>query len=251
MRLPTRSLHANSLKHQALGEDRFAFQSVDGGILGFERYSGKVALLRGPTTESLRRQAPRLLQVGLLTPCNLRCSFCYRDTSAPSELTRAFLEPLLEKADAWGVLEVAFGGGEPLIFPEFLPMLKTLQETTRLGLNFTTNGTLLNDEAITALEGLPGEVRISAYETNRYRETLTRTRHLRTGLNLMVTPANVHKIEVLILDALRCGADDVLLLGDLLELVLLVLQRAPELLFQLALSCAICFESLELRLRHH
>ena len=97
---------------------------VDGGLLRFERDTGTNVLVRSEATRALRRQAPRSLQIGLLTPCNLACSFCYRDAAAPSFLTREFLLELLEQAAAWGVLEVAFGGGEPLLFKGFIELLR-------------------------------------------------------------------------------------------------------------------------------
>lgn len=177
--------------------------------LSFSREHGTYALRRG----SEPRDAPRVLQVGLLTPCNLSCGFCYRDKAAPSRLDRAFLVPLLQQAADWGVREVAFGGGEPLLFPELVPMLQQLHETTPLGLNLTTNGLLLRGRMLEQLAPLLGEVRVSAYPDNRYLQTLQRTRHLQTGLNLMVTPANAGIISALVHDALRAGADNVLLLG--------------------------------------
>ena len=180
--------------------------------LSFSRERGSYAMLQGPSVQTLR-DAPRVLQVGLLTPCNLSCSFCYRDTTAPSRLDRAFLVPLLQQAAAWGVLEVALGGGEPLLFPELVPMLQALHDTTALGLNMTTNGLLLRGALLEQLTPLLGEVRISAYDNNRYQQTLKHTRHLQTGLNLMVTPDNVGILTALVHDALQAGADNVLLLG--------------------------------------
>ncbi len=186
---------------------------VDGGLLRFERDTGTNVLVRSEATRALRRQAPRSLQIGLLTPCNLACSFCYRDAAAPSLLTREFLLELLEQAAAWGVLEVAFGGGEPLLFKGFIELLRDLHARTPLGLNLTSNGVLLTEERIEALAGVVGEVRISAYADNDYRATLRRARRLPLGVNLLVTPASVHRLEVDVADILALGARNVLLLG--------------------------------------
>src|SRR5687768_4135595 len=113
-------------------------QSVDGGMLAFDRSRGFNCLVRNEHSTAERRTAPRTLQIGLLTPCNLSCDFCYRDTAAPSKLTADFLLDLLKKAADWGVLEVAFGGGEPLLFKGFVPLVRALHEKTPLGINFTT-----------------------------------------------------------------------------------------------------------------
>jgi hypothetical protein len=71
---------------------------IDGALLRFHRDSLTNVLRRGPSTAALRRAAPRALQIGLLTPCNLRCGFCYRDAHAPSRLTAPFLVDLLARA---------------------------------------------------------------------------------------------------------------------------------------------------------
>ena len=112
---------------------RWHRQVVDRGVLAFDRGSGTNVLLRSPAMTGLRRRAPRVLQIGLLTRCNLRCEFCYRDKEAPDQLDAGFLLNLLCRAADWGVLEVAFGGGEPLMYPGFLDLVKQLHEQTPLG----------------------------------------------------------------------------------------------------------------------
>lgn len=105
---------------------------VDEGVLAFDRHTGANVLFRSEATAGLRREAPRVLQVGLTTTCNLECRFCYRDTRIAASLERRFLVELLEGAARWGVLEVAFGGGEPLLYPDFLGLLRELREKTDL-----------------------------------------------------------------------------------------------------------------------
>jgi MoaA/NifB/PqqE/SkfB family radical SAM enzyme len=188
-------------------------QSTDGAILAFDRSRGLNVLVRNPLTTIERRQAPRSLQIGLLTPCNLSCEFCYRDTTAPSRLTSEFLCDLLTQAADWGVLEVSFGGGEPMLFKGFIPLLRRLHKETPLGMNFTTNGTLLTREIAEEIGNAAGEIRVSAYLDNDYRGTLQLLKGRRTGLNLLVTPLNIGMIEVIIADALHLGARNVLLLS--------------------------------------
>jgi MoaA/NifB/PqqE/SkfB family radical SAM enzyme len=187
--------------------------SLDGGILRFHRDTLTNVLRRGPSTAHVRRVAPRTLQIGLLTPCNLRCAFCYRDKLAPSRLTAPFLIDLLKRASEWGVLEVAFGGGEPLLFVGFTRMLRELHATTPLGLGFTTNGTLLTDDVIADVRSVVSEIRVSAYPDNGYRDTLRRLRGVQAGINWLVTPANVGLIEPYVTDFIARGAKNVLLLG--------------------------------------
>jgi len=200
--MPTRIAPAISLTSQA----------VDGGRVWFERESGTNLLVRQGETRLLKREAPRVLQVGLLTPCNLDCSFCYRDRSAPSRLTAPFLTDLLRRASEWGVLEVAFGGGEPFLFPGFVDLLDALHRSTPLGLNVTTNGTLLTPDLLERLHACQ-EIRISAYQNNHYRKTLRLLRGRQAGVNWLVTPENVGLVECFVTDFLSQGAKNVLLLG--------------------------------------
>jgi MoaA/NifB/PqqE/SkfB family radical SAM enzyme len=194
----------------------FSSQTTDDGVLAFHRESGLNILTRNAATLCLKRRAPRVLQVGLLTPCNLKCHFCYRDTAAPSLLTAEFLADLLGRCADWGVLEVAFGGGEPLLFRGFVDLLRKLTSTTELGLNFTTNGTLLTDSVLDRLGDWSGEIRISAYEENGYREVLRRLQRQpdgKFGVNWLVTPRNLGQVEVVVRDCLDLGAHNVMLLG--------------------------------------
>lgn len=188
-------------------------QATNGGVLIFDRQSGLNILTRSKATSGLEREAPRVLQVGLLTPCNLRCSFCYRDTAATSRLTSEFLLDLLGRCAKWGVLEVAFGGGEPLLFRGFTELVQAIARDTTLGVNFTTNGTLLTDEVLARLEGWPGEIRVSAYDDNGYRNVLRRLNGCKAGINWLVTPRNLGQLEIVVQDCLRLGARNVMLLG--------------------------------------
>ena len=215
---------------------------VDDGILAFDRQTGTNVLFRGESTLRLRRAAPRVLQVGLLTTCNLRCRFCCGNTEVSSRLDQRFLVELLARAAEWGVLEVAFGGGEPLLYPDLIELLREVRQRTDLGLNVTTNGTLITPKNVTDLTEATDEIRVSALVDNGYRRTLTLLSGYNVGVNLLVTPFNVGLIEPCIRDALDLGAQNVLLLGykgnngalhlgvehlDLLRQAVLRLQHLP------------------------
>jgi MoaA/NifB/PqqE/SkfB family radical SAM enzyme/predicted DNA-binding WGR domain protein len=187
--------------------------ALDGGLPGFDRARGLNVLIADEHTAAVRRRAPRSLQIGLLTPCNLSCSFCYRDRKAPSRLDRAFLVELLQQCDRWGVLEVAFGGGEPLLFDGFAELVEELHATTGLGINVTTNGMFLDRALVQRLRGKVGEWRVSIYPENHWPATLARLAGESIGVNWIVTPANVHEVEARVRDFRARGARNVLLLG--------------------------------------
>jgi sulfatase maturation enzyme AslB (radical SAM superfamily) len=139
---------------------------LEGKLLLFERDTGLNVLLEGGETAHLRRIAPRTLLIGVTNACNLACSFCYRDRESHS-LWR--YEPLLrfcQEADAWGVLEVAFGSGEPTLFPRWQDFVCALYDTTHLSVNFTTNGLRLTEAFLDTIRGRYGQMRLSLYEDN-------------------------------------------------------------------------------------
>ena len=97
---------------------------MDGKLLLFERDTGLNALLEGDETAHLRRIAPRTLLVAITNACNLTCDFCYRDLENRSLWRYETLLDFCRAADEWGVLECAFGGGEPMLFPRWAEFIK-------------------------------------------------------------------------------------------------------------------------------
>src|SRR5690242_14885614 len=89
---------------------------LDGSLLLFDRDSGLNVKLEGDETSGLTRAAPRTLLIAVTNVCNLQCPFCYRDLESPSDWTYESLLDFCREASEWGVLEVAFGGGEPTLF---------------------------------------------------------------------------------------------------------------------------------------
>lgn len=187
-------------------------QPVNGAMLMFNHISGTNVLWRGRGTTSCRRRAPRVLQVALTNRCTRRCAYCYQERSDAC-LDYEFLLGLLVDASRWGVLEVAFGGGEPLLFPRLMKFLRELRAHTRLGLNLTTNGDLLSPELAADLAQLCGQVRVSVHDGARWRRAFRLLSGVETGANILVTPANLGDIELLVREAISLGAADVLLLG--------------------------------------
>lgn len=97
--------------------------------------------------------------------CNLSCRHCITNSSpfvdiTPELPTERILEIIDELAQI-GVLEIAVGGGEPMVHPDWELIFKHI---TDLGMNLiiTTNGLLLNDKNLKAIKEInPLEVRIS------------------------------------------------------------------------------------------
>lgn len=107
---------------------------------------------RRPGTEDQPERAyadaPRPVTVWAITnACNLRCVHCYASATPDplsGELTHAEGLALLDDLAGFGVPAVLFSGGEPLVRPDALPLIRHARS---LGLSCTlsTNGLLIDE----------------------------------------------------------------------------------------------------------
>ncbi len=188
---------------------------LDGKLLLFDRETGLNILLDGDETRHLQRIAPRTLLIAVTNACNLTCGFCYRDLQSRSLWQYDSLLEFCQQADEWGVLEVAFGGGEPLLFPRWAEFINELYATTRLSINFTTNGTLLDEQFLNRIAGKYGQIRVSLYEDNNWHDTvkLLSDHNTRFGVNWLITPAEIPTLEARFMELLMLGVRDLLLIS--------------------------------------
>jgi MoaA/NifB/PqqE/SkfB family radical SAM enzyme len=188
---------------------------LDGALLLFDRESGTNVLCEGPETAHVRQQAPRVVQFGITNRCNLACSFCSRDLEAQSGWTAEAAFGMLAGLAEAGVLEVAFGGGEPWAFPGFAGLVRRLYDETPLAVSFTTNGLALTRARLDAIRGCYGQCRLSLYDDNDWPTTvaLLADADARFGVNYLVTPARLADLEAVVLRLVGLGCRDVLLLS--------------------------------------
>jgi radical SAM protein with 4Fe4S-binding SPASM domain len=151
-------------------------------------------------------RAPLVAHWAVTYRCNLRCPFCYSESgphraAGPGPETR---RRLVERLAAWGVLEVALGGGEPTVLPDFADLLAGIRAAGMVP-NVTTNGTVGSVAVVRALAEHAGVVHLSADRPDlldtargpgvfaRLRRTARRLRGagVRLGVNLLLTPDNV------------------------------------------------------------
>jgi mycofactocin radical SAM maturase len=88
--------------------------------------------------------------------CNLKCVHCLSASSdaSPGELDFAECRAVVDQLADLRVFEINFGGGEPLLKSYFLPLLRYIHEKGIVTC-ISTNGTVLNDEAIACFAGNP------------------------------------------------------------------------------------------------
>lgn len=186
----------------------------DGALLLFDPRSGTNALLRGPSTRHLRAAAPRVVMFGLTSACNLRCAFCSRDAKARNDWDEASAFEMLAGLAERGVLEVAFGGGEPLVFRGFDRLLARLRAETALAVHLTTNGVLLDDAMLARIRPHAGEIRLSIYDDNPWPERIAALAEAGGdfGANVLVTPDRMRALPALLARLEALGCPDVALL---------------------------------------
>lgn len=191
---------------------RFA---VDGGLLLFDRDSGINALCDGAQTAHLRQRAPRTIQFAITNICNLACTFCSRDLKASSSWTQETAFTFLSQLAEFGVLEVAFGGGEPWLFPGFELLVRRLYYETPLAVNVTTNGVALTKEHLANIRGVYGQIRLSLYDNNDWltKVAMLAEENARFGVNYLITPARLPEFEATVLRLAANGCSDILLLS--------------------------------------
>jgi cyclic pyranopterin phosphate synthase len=83
------------------------------------------------------------LRVSLTPKCNLSCIYCHREgEKAPEEpLSAAEIAEVLRVAAGFGIRSVKFTGGEPMLRPDLIEIVKSVP--SGMESSITTNGTLL------------------------------------------------------------------------------------------------------------
>lgn len=194
--------------------ERFRAFPLDGALLFFQPSSGTNIRVENERTRGAARCAPRVVMFGITNHCNLSCSFCSRDTTRESAWTVKSAAAILTDLERAGSLEVAFGGGEPFAFRGFAELIAELHANTRLALNVTTNGTLLNDRSFAPFRGKLGQVRVSIYDDAKW---LPAARALRDagqlwGANVLVHDQRLAELPALLAQLTSLGCHDVSLL---------------------------------------
>lgn len=194
--------------------ERFRAFPLDGALLFYQPTTGTSLRVRNARTAEFRRRAPRVVMFGITNHCNLRCTFCSRDSARASDWTVSDALNVLRDLARAGTLEVAFGGGEPFAFRGFHDLVRELYETTELSLHVTSNGTLLDTQSFAPFRGLLGQVRLSIYDDPRWRDaarTLADAGQL-WGANVLVDAPRLSTLPALFAELSVLGCHDVSLL---------------------------------------
>lgn len=87
---------------------------------------------------------PSSIMIKLTNNCNFRCGFCSQGNAKNINIDIEIVKRVLDEAKMYGVSEIVFSGGEPLLYPDFM---EAISYGKQLGLNQTlvTNGYLLDN----------------------------------------------------------------------------------------------------------
>ena len=208
----------------------------------------RVAAVRdvAPTTTAPPRAlaAPETIHFSVTGRCDQACEGCFYSARpgsavAATDASFALFERVVRQAAGARVFQMALGGGEPLLHPRLLDMVRLARQSGIVP-NLTTNGNLLTVEVAAALKeaGL-GQAQISLNGASEETNSATRpnfaaalraveacrTAGLRFGFNVLLTRSSLSDLEAIIRLGQRKGAATVNLLrpkppttgGDWLE----------------------------------
>ena len=193
---------------------------------------GRVEAVRDatPATTAPPRSlaAPETIHFSVTGRCDQACAGCFYSARPGSDVEAAdapfsLFEKVVAEAGRVGVFQMALGGGEPLLHPRIVEMVRLARQHGIVP-NLTTNGNRLTRDVAAALKeaGL-GQVQISlngaTEDTNRqtrpnFQATMAaieacRQADLPWGPNFLVTRSNLAELEPVIELGRRLGAASV------------------------------------------
>lgn len=164
-------------------------------------------------------KTPVLIDLSLNNYCNLTCDFCYmsaKPITGGEHLSIPDFNLLLEKMVQSRVLQIALGGGEPTLHPQFIEILKKLRTEGNIIPNYTTNGTNLTPEILKATKQYCGAAAVS-YSEERTEETMNAVKKLishgiQTNLHLVLLKSRIPRLAEITKQYTKLGIKNVVLL---------------------------------------
>ncbi len=153
--------------------------------------------------------APETLHLAVTTRCDQECRGCFYSGSPGMDMDRELIDGITGDAVRHGILQVALGGGEPLLHPDILGIVGRFRDAGVVP-NITTNGNLLDREMAASLRDAGvGQVQISLNGPDREINSRTRPNFqkameairacrredLRYGINFLLMRSNLHALH--------------------------------------------------------
>jgi len=117
--------------------------------------------------DPFKAPSPELLDISITNKCTRSCTFCYMNSSPVGNQFISLSDFHLILKQCKSVYQIALGGGEPTIHPQFEEILRTIKEEYNIVPNYTTNGDNLTPSIVAASKKYCGAVAVSVYEQER------------------------------------------------------------------------------------
>ena len=129
--------------------------------------SSQVAISVGPDEQRWRDGGLDFPWLEITRKCDLRCVHCYTEASAElplrGSMTRDDWRRILEEGFAAGCRAVQFIGGEPTLHPDLPDFIADAKSVGYEFIEVFTNGTVMNDAVMRALEQFQVNLAFSVY----------------------------------------------------------------------------------------
>jgi MoaA/NifB/PqqE/SkfB family radical SAM enzyme len=105
---------------------------------------------------------PIWAQLNITYKCNLDCSYCSEYDNSKDHVPYADLTARIDKIKSLGTLHTDLIGGEPLLHPDLIPLMKYVTGHHRMTTGMTTNGFLLTeDKLLELIDAGMGRIQVS------------------------------------------------------------------------------------------
>lgn len=95
---------------------------------------------------------PSVAHLYITDRCNLECHYCNEFDNSASHPSREDLEMWLHKIHELGVMRISFQGGEPLLHPDVVHLVRYAKSIGFFWVGMTTNGLLLTEKLVSEFE---------------------------------------------------------------------------------------------------
>jgi radical SAM protein with 4Fe4S-binding SPASM domain len=111
--------------------------------------------------------------IEIVSQCNLSCVYCYHEQKTNDILLFQTIEELCHDLKELNVTNIKISGGEPMLHPDILKILKMINHYN-LKIELVTNGTLFDEENIVSIIAFVDKLIISFDSFDREIEEFTR-----------------------------------------------------------------------------
>lgn len=155
--------------YRSTAHTSFIRDEFDGHLTFYNAENGHKVRLVGDNGVPAYSSVPELIDVSITDQCFSRCEYCYRNCdSKGSHADVQEMYSLAYRLGESGVFEVAIGGGEPTLHPNFAEILSAFNHNG-VTPNLSTKEPFFNDDVVAAMKENCGSV---AYSTQDHHEAV-------------------------------------------------------------------------------